>query len=94
MSGELLLISARAMNTLVIETMSYDPKTNKSYWPATSSEHCKEMSDRYGWEQPGFPNQAHEMTQDPVLKVRCIFVGDCQFPPSRMDLTQGESNDD
>ena len=74
--------------------MAYDPKTNKSYWPAVSRQNCKDMADKYNWEQPKFPEPDHELTKDDVLKVRCIFIGNCQFSPSRMDLTQGDRDDD
>ena len=73
--------------------MAYDAKTNKTHWPAASNEYCKGMADKYNWPQPKFPEPTYELTRDPILCVNCIFIGNCQFPKSRMDLTQGECDD-
>ena len=43
------------------------------------------MADTYGWTL----KQAELVATD-VLPVDCVFDGYCEFPPSRMDLTQGD----
>ena len=43
------------------------------------------MADKYGWSLVRV-----QVNNDAVLEVDCVFDGYCEFPPSRMDLTQGE----
>ena len=63
----------------------YDEEKNETRHAAANEECCEDMADKYGWTL----KQAEQTATD-VLPVDCVFDGYCEFPPSRMDLTQGD----
>jgi hypothetical protein len=63
----------------------YDEEKDETRHAAVSEEYCEDMADTYGWTL----KQAELVATD-VLPVDCVFDGYCEFPPSRMDLTQGD----
>ena len=63
-----------------------DKRTRHS---ATDPKKCEEMAKKYGWELV-----AIEPHDTGIMKVDCVFAGDAQFPPSSMDLTQGDKRND
>ncbi|NEZ65275.1 hypothetical protein D0962_21295 [Leptolyngbyaceae cyanobacterium CCMR0082] len=68
--------------------MVYDPKTNRSYFGAVDKKYCDKMAKDRKWEQPELP----EPKFIPLAggNVRCVFVGECEFPPGPIDLSQGD----
>jgi len=66
----------------------YDEAEDETRHAAADEECCEEMSDRYNWNLKQV-EQSAQSTSD-VLSVDCVFDGYCDFPPSRMDLTQGD----
>lgn len=63
----------------------YDEETNETRHAATSEEACTHMEEKYGWQLKNV-----EETGNSILSVDCIFDGNCEFPPSPMDLSQGD----
>jgi hypothetical protein len=63
----------------------YDEEKNETRHGATSEESCTNMEDKYGWKLKNV-----EETGNSMLSVDCIFDGYCEFPPSPMDLSQGD----
>jgi hypothetical protein len=63
----------------------YDAQKDETRHAAVSDEACQKMADKYGWDL----KQA-ELTNIKILAVDCVFDGYCEFPPSYMDLTQGD----
>jgi hypothetical protein len=63
----------------------YDEEKDETRHAAASEEYCEDMADTYGWTL----KQA-ELVATHVLPVDCVFDGYCEFPPSRIDLTQGD----
>ncbi len=57
---------------------------------AVSKQHCDDMAKRYGWEQPEEDKDRYEKRNCSILPIDCIFIGDCQFPVSSMDQSQGD----
>jgi len=66
----------------------YDEEEDETRHAAADEECCEEMADRYNWDLKQV-EQSAQSTSD-VLSVDCVFDGYCDFPPSRMDLTQGD----
>ena len=63
----------------------YDEEKDETRHAAVSEEYCEDMADTYGWTL----KQAELVATD-VLPVDCVFDVYCEFPPSRMYLTQGD----
>ncbi|EKQ67372.1 hypothetical protein OsccyDRAFT_3634 [Leptolyngbyaceae cyanobacterium JSC-12] len=63
----------------------YDESRDETRHAAVSEEDCEEMADTYEWDL-----KRVEQSNTDVLPVDCVFDGYCEFPPSRMDLTQGD----
>ena len=66
----------------------YDEEEDETRHAAADEECCEEMADRYNWDLKQV-EQSAQSTSD-VLSVDCVFDGYSDFPPSRMDLTQGD----
>lgn len=63
----------------------YDEEKDETRHAAANEEYCEDMADTYGWTL-----KQSELVATDVLPVDCVFDGYCEFPPSRMDLTQGD----
>ena len=63
----------------------YDEERDETRHAAVSEECCEDMADSYGWNL----KQVEPVSND-IFSVDCVFDGQCEFPPSRMDLTQGD----
>jgi hypothetical protein len=63
----------------------YDEEKDETRHAAASEECCEDMADSYGWNL----KQVDPLPSE-VLSVDCVFDGYCEFPSSRMDLTQGD----
>jgi len=63
----------------------YDDEQDETRHAAADEECCEDMADEYGWSL----KRADPVEAD-ILSVDCVFDGYCEFPPSRMDLTQGD----
>ncbi|OLP17447.1 hypothetical protein BST81_16795 [Leptolyngbya sp. 'hensonii'] len=63
----------------------YNEDNNETRHAATDEEECEDMADTYSWSL-----KRVEPTEDSILPVDCVFDDYCEFPPSRMDLTQGD----
>jgi hypothetical protein len=63
----------------------YDEDKNETRHAAVDEEACEKMSDKYEWNL-----KSVEETGDDILSVDCVFDGDCEFPPSGLDLRQGD----
>lgn len=64
----------------------YDEDKNETRHAAVDEDRCDEMSDKYGW-----PLKVTEATSGD-LPIDCVFDGNCEFPLSRMELSQGDSD--
>lgn len=49
--------------------------SEETYHYATDKKKCEEMEKRYGWKL-----KRTEKTTDDILKAKCIFEGESQFP--------------
>ena len=68
----------------------YDEERDETSHAASSKEDCEDMEEKYGWELKRIEDR-----DDEILSADCIFKGSCEFPPSGMDLSQGDySHDD
>ncbi len=70
---------------LIMPTPRYDEEKDETRHAAADEECCEDMADNQGWnlkQVDPLPNE--------VLSVDCVFEGYCEFPPSRIDLTQGD----
>lgn len=67
----------------------YDDKHDETRHAAADEECCNEMADNYGWDLKDV-----EQTGGDILAVDCVFDGYCEFPESRMDLTQGNETEE
>lgn len=61
----------------------YDDEHDETRHAASDEDCCDDMTDNYGWDL-----KRVEQTEDNILSVDCVFDGYCEFPESRMDLTQ------
>ncbi len=52
-----------------------DDDLNESYHYAVDRQNCKEMEKRQGWRL-----QRVEESKDPILKAKCVFAGQTEFP--------------
>ena len=74
--------------------MTYDPKTDTSKWPACSRKDCANMAKLRKWTLLRSEPLPSAFMPGALLKVNCVFKGNCQFGQNRMDLTQGDRDDD
>ncbi|HBE16142.1 MAG TPA: hypothetical protein DDW51_00645 [Cyanobacteria bacterium UBA11367] len=63
----------------------YDEQKDETYHAAVDEKCCEDMSEKYGWKLKRIKD-----TNDSLLPKDCIFDGYCEFPPSPMDLSQGD----
>jgi hypothetical protein len=64
----------------------YNRDSNETKHSVWDEECCKEMEKKYGWNLKRV--EFDEISPD------WVFEGYCDFPPSGMDLSQGEYNDE
>ena len=67
----------------------YDPDQNETRHAAVSKKDCEEMEKKYRWKLKRVDDR-----QDTTLKKDCVFDDYCEFPPSQIDLTQGDYKHD
>ncbi|MDV3349917.1 hypothetical protein QGP82_14525 [Leptothoe sp. LEGE 181152] len=70
--------------------MAYDSKTDTTRHAACSRRDCVDMEARNKWKLIDVETLPSAPSSSSVLKVNCVFQGDCQFDKTRMDLTQGD----
>jgi hypothetical protein len=63
----------------------YDEERDETRHGAVDEEQCEEMEKKYNWDL-----KAVEQTEAEILAVDCVFDGYQEFPPSGMDLRQGD----
>ena len=57
------------------EEKERESETPTSYHYVTDPEKCYKIQDKYGWELLGYEEVGGE-----ILKVKCIYEGETQFP--------------
>ena len=78
------------MEVLGMSKPSQDPNSKRTRHLAADAECCQKMAKKYGWIQDTPPT---EQSGDRILPLFCVFLGDCQFPPSFYDPTESEEDE-
>ena len=63
----------------------YDDKKDETRHAAVDDEACASMKKKYGWDL-----KEVKLTETSILAVDCVFDGYCEFPPSYIDIAQGD----
>jgi hypothetical protein len=63
----------------------YDEENNETRHAAADEDCCEDMAETYGWKLKNVEDINHS-----ILSKDCVFDGYCEFPLSRMDLSQGD----
>lgn len=63
----------------------YDPDRNETRHAAASKNDCEQMEKKYSWSLKRVDDR-----QGSTLDKDCVFDDYCEFPPSQIDLTQGD----
>jgi hypothetical protein len=61
--------------TIAMEEEEKESESPTSYHYVTDPEKCYKIQDKYGWELLGY-----EEVGGAILKVKCIYEGETQFP--------------
>lgn len=63
----------------------YDENRDETRHAAVNEECCEGMADIHGWSL-----KQVDPLPSKILAVDCVFDGYCEFPASRIDLSQGD----